>query len=143
MSKSMRVSAYFSAASAAAIQARTPKGEKPNISGTTNELIRRYVWLVKSSLPELTNDEWQTLINVYAGCWLGEFVPPARIASDMMDDAGVLSLDELESDYAALVRKAHGWNQAEQLAVLDFIQRFWCGEWSGYESFSAIKQAIL
>lgn len=143
MSKGFKSTTYFNAHSAGIIQARTSQGEKANVSGTTNELLRRYDWLIRASLPELTDNEWQTLCNVYAGCWLGEFVPPARIASDMMDDVGAVALEGLEPDYAALVRKAHGWTQAEQLAVLDFIQRFWCADWSGAESFAAIKQQLL
>lgn len=142
-SKSLKVSAYFSAASASTIKKRTRNFESPNISGTTNELLRRYEWLVAESLPDLSNKEWVMLLNVYSGSMLTTATFPCRIASDMMDNINAIDINEIaEPEYAALVQKVYVMSQAEQMAVLDFIEQYWSGDWSQSRDFDEVKSII-
>lgn len=143
MSKSKKASVYLTASTMTVLSKRQrDAGETVNLSGGLNEVVSRYAWLVKASLPDLGAEEWQTILNVYSGSVLDEFVAPARIASDMMDNVGAISLETLDQEYRALVEKAHGWSQAEQVAVLDFVQQFWSKDWSEYPNFSAIAAEI-
>jgi hypothetical protein len=142
MSKSKKASVYLSAETMGALQRRQKASDQVNLSGGLNEMVSRYTWMVRASLPELDKTEWQTILNVYSGTVIDDFVAPARIASDMMDSVGAISLDALEPDYRALVEKTHAWSQAEQLAALDFVQQFWAKDWSGYTDFSSIAAEI-
>lgn len=143
MSKPKRTSLYLSANTMAALNKRDKvDGEPLNLSGAVNEIVTRYTWVMRQSLPELTSTEWQHILNVYAGSWMWDQHPPARIASDMLDNVGAISVDDLEPSYRAIVVKAHGWSQAQQYAVLDFVQQFWARDWSGYADFAAIQAEI-
>lgn len=117
----------------------------PSTSGVINAVLERYRWVCKSTLPDLTTLEWETLLNVYTGCEMSSYSPPYRVASDMMDDRGEVDLAvlaETDPDYAELVRKVHAMTQAEQLAIIDFCQRFWSRDWSSYPDFDAIKREL-
>jgi len=98
-------------------------------------------WLFKSSLPELTDGEWSVILSVYAGTCGSLEHPPYRIASDMMDDQGVIDInDHTDAD---LVKRIHGMSQAEQYAILTFNERYWNRDWSEYSSFEEIINAII
>ena len=141
---SLKKSIMLSDETLAAIESRKVKGADDVLwSQSVNSCFEKTEWVIKHALPELTGDEWQMLFNVYAGCWLNDFMPPYRIASDMMDDAGAISLDELNDDYAALVKKVHGFSQVEQFAITEVIQKFWCGEWNDYKTLTDIVNAIV
>lgn len=103
----------------------------PKWSEAINATFEQFRYLLKTSLPELTINEWTVILNVYAGCYFPAHGVPARIASDMMDNVGAISIDELAEDYAALVKKVHDMSQVEQLAILYFVQIFWSQSWSG------------
>lgn len=121
-----------------------PASDGPKWSEAINATFEQFRFLLRTSLPELSADEWQTILNVYAGCYFPAHGVPARIASDMMDNVGAVDINELSEDYAALVRKAHAMSQVEQLAVLYFVQMFlsqsWMGSWG--EIVSQIKARL-
>lgn len=110
-------------------------------SENLNEGIKALSWIASAELPELTQSEWQTILNVYAGSAI-DYTPPYRVASDMMDDRGAISIDELEPEYAALVRKIHGMTQAQQWAILDFAKRFWARDWSEAKDWAEIFSSL-
>ena len=101
----------------------------PKWSESINATFEQFRFLLRTSLPELTMAEWQTILNVYAGCYFPAHGVPARIASDMMDNIGAVDLNQVEQNYADLVRKVHAFNQVEQLAILYFVQIFWSNDW--------------
>jgi hypothetical protein len=100
-------------------------------SEAINATFEQFRYLIKTSLPELTVDEWTIILNVYTGCYFPAHGVPARIASDMMDNVGAVSLEELSPEYAELVKKVHAMTQIEQLAILYFVHIFWAGKWGG------------
>ena len=120
-------------------------GESASPSSVINAALERYRWVCSQSLPDLTAQEWQSILNVYAGSEMSSYSPPYRVASDMMDDIGAVDIAAVadnDPDYAELVRKTHAMTQAEQLAIIDFCQRFWCRDWSEFADFDAIKRHI-
>lgn len=116
-----------------------------SFSAVTNEITQRYQWIMTAALPELSNDEWTAILNVYAGCIMSKRPTQPRIASDMMDNVGAEDFELLERnnpDYAALVKKIHELSLVEQLAVYDFVQQYWAGDWNAAEDFNHIADAI-
>jgi hypothetical protein len=103
----------------------------PKWSESLNATVEQFRHLLRTNLPELTRDEWTCLLNVYTGCYFPAHGVPARIASDMMDNVGAVDIAELSDEYAELVRKTHAMSQAQQLAILYFVQMFWASDWKG------------
>jgi len=132
---STKKAVFLSDRAAEWIQATTkkdhPAQDGPKWSESINATFEQLRFLLKSSLPELTIDEWQIILNVYAGTYFPAHGIPCRIASDMMDNIGEISLDNVNEEYAKLVRKLYAMSQLEQLAILYFVQIFWSGKWSG------------
>lgn len=135
---SLKKSVMFSESTVNYIEARTKEDDEISWSKALNEGFKALQWLTKEALPDFDAQEWQAILNVYAGSFI-EFNPPFRIASDMMDDAGAIALEELSPEYAALVKKVHGMSQLQQFAILDFVQKFWSKSWDGDMS-EIIKQ---
>jgi hypothetical protein len=107
-------------------------GENPRWSESINATFDQFSTLIANALPELSPDEWQIILNTYAGCYLPAHSLPARIASDIMDDMGAIditSVEKLYPDTALLIRKVHGMSQLEQLSILYFNQVFWLNKW--------------
>lgn len=94
------------------------------------------------SLPKLTMDEWQMILSTYDGSW-AEPHQPLSIATDIMDDKGAISLTDLTPEYATLVQKIHTLSQAEQLAIMDFVQKYWANDWSEYQNWDEIYQKVI
>ena len=139
---SIKKSVMFSEQSLGYIKARVRHESDIGWSEALNEGFRALKWLTSQALPDLNTSEWEQLINAYSGCMMG-FSPPFRIASDLMDDVGAVSIVELTPDYAALVKKIHGMSQVEQYAIQDFIIKFWAGDWSDCKDFEEIKARII
>jgi|SRR5690625_2359700 len=128
---SIKKSVMFSDGTQAYIAARTKGGlDEISWSKALNEGFKALKWLADQALPDLSADEWQVILNAYAGS-IVSFDPPYRVASDLMDDVGAISIEELEPSYAALVKKIHGMSQLEQYAIMDFVQKFWSRDWNG------------
>lgn len=141
-------SVFLSDYTVAWIEATTSKhshDQGPKWSEAINATVEQFRFLLRESLPELNIDEWTAILNVYAGCYFPAHGIPSRIASDMMDNVGEISLEKLEQsspDYAVLVKKIYAMSQLEQLAVLYFVQIFWSHDWNGEwpEIVTAIKK---
>lgn len=97
---------------------------KKNYSGSINTGLSVLDQLMKKSKPKLTDQEWHILYNTYAGCAI-EFNMPVRIASDVMDDAGVYDITKMDSTTANLIEKVAGMSSFEQVAILWEVKRFW------------------
>jgi hypothetical protein len=99
--------------------------------------------IIADSMPELNAQEWQIILNTYAGCMINSPArTPIRIASDILNDRGAESVDNLDDDTKALVLKIHTMNQAQQTAILYFTQAFWAKSWRDYKDFDDIKKQI-
>lgn len=97
-------------------------------------------WLFRQCLPELSAEEWQTVLNAYAGTTGSLEVPPYRVASDLMDDLGLI--DVADHPMPELVKRLHAMDQAQQFAVLQFVERFWARDWNNAGSFGEIVEQI-
>ena len=111
-------------------------------SESINATFEQFQFLLRENLPELDIDEWKIILNVYACCYFPAHGVPARIASDMMDNVGAISIDELSDYYADLVKKVHAMNQIQQLAILYFVQIFWSNDWKCDWDWDEIVKAI-
>lgn len=127
---SIKKSVMFSDGTQKYIAARTRAEDEIAWSQSLNEGFKALKWLTDQALPELAAAEWQVILNAYAGSIIS-FDPPYRVASDLMDDVGAISIEDLEPSYAALVKKIHGMSQLEQYAIMDFVQKFWSRDWNG------------
>jgi hypothetical protein len=112
----------------------------PKWSESINATFEQFRFLLRQSLPDLSMEEWQTLLNVYAGSYFPAHGVPARIASDMMDNIGAVDINKVDKTYADLVRKIYDFNQTEQLAILYFIQIFWANDWPMKEWNEIVKE---
>jgi len=109
----------------------TIKNEKnPLWSESTNVTFAQFKWLLKNSLPELDNGDWNIIINTYKGCYMPGHVLPARIASDIMIFFGAVDVNTLSDDCRDIVIKLNTMSQAEQLAILYVVQIYWANKWT-------------
>lgn len=138
---SIKKSVMFSELTQDYIAARTRSDDNIAWSEALNEGFKALKWLSQQALPELSAEEWQIILNAYAGS-IVSFNPPYRVASDLMDDVGAISIEELEPEYAALVKKVHSMDQMGQYAIMDFVQKFWAKDWSDKPDFAAIAAEI-
>jgi len=100
-------------------------------SESINATFDQFRFLLQSSMPDLSMEEWTIILNVYAGSYFPAHGIPARIALDMMDHVGKIDIDNLASDYADLIRKVYAMSQLEQISILYFVQIFWGNKWTG------------
>ena len=84
-------------------------------------------FIAKQALPELSHTEWMLILNTYAGT--GNMRFPLRIASDILDNYGVIDVSELKDEVQATIMKIHHFNQIEQFAMMDFVEKFWAKSW--------------
>lgn len=142
---STKKSVFLSTPTVDWIESTTINGDSnPKWSESINATFSQFRYLIAGALPELTMDEWQIILNVYAGSYLPAHGFPPRIAGDIMDDVGAISIDSVENlmpKKAELIRKVHAMSQLEQLAVLYFAQIFWLNKWDSEwpEIVEAIK----
>jgi hypothetical protein len=101
----------------------TEGGAAPTWSESINTTFRQFSYLLKDALPEFTDAEWEFIANIYETRKAPAHQCPARIAGDIMDSLGIISLDHEPN--AELIKRLHGMSQTEQMAVLYFIQIYW------------------
>lgn len=118
------------------------EGDGVTWTNAINAGLEQLQYLIGNALPSLTIKEWETILNCYAGCFQPAFGIPAWIASDLMDNVGAKNLDETEPGYRVLVEKCAGMTQAEQMAVLYFVQAFWSDDWKHCADFDEVVKQI-
>lgn len=98
-------------------------------SGGINGSIYALKTIISESIPDLTDDQWNMLLNVYNGSFEPAFSPVAlNVAGCMMDNVGEISIENLrkkDAEYADLVEKVHNMTAAEQYSILFICQSFW------------------
>lgn len=95
------------------------------INSAVVELDAVYADLLPRVMDKLTSDDWQVILDTYSGCLLNPVVMPQRIASDIMDNYGVIEVTALPEACQNAVRTVHGMSQSEQLAIMHLVRRFW------------------
>jgi len=137
---SIKKSVFLSDQSEAIIRKMSRDDDHPQWSGIINQTLSAADWVFRQSLPDFTPEEWQAILNTYAGTCDTLQCHPYRVASDMMDDRGLIDVeDHPESE---LVKRIHGMTQAEQFAILTFVQIFWSNNWNDAADFSEVIATI-
>ena len=109
------------------------------LNGATAGLSR----LLGQLVPDLDDTTWVELFNAYAGHYFGgPTIAPFRLASDVMDLYGVISIDELEPEIAAAVRQLHALSQPQQYAAYEMARVFWAQSQSLTGSLSENLAAV-
>lgn len=127
----------------AIMQACTDKRNPDNSIAWSNLINRSIIvndFLFRESLPDFSVEEWQAILNTYTGCYGILEHPPFRVASDMMDNRGLINVDDHPD--TELVIRIHAMSQAEQFAILSFVERFWCNDWDHVEDFNEVIETI-
>lgn len=106
------------------IKDRTKQADSPNFSANVNAAFEIIEHLAKSEKPELSNEEWAQMYNVYTGSDMTRRPLPLNLAKDLLDYYGVMP-EHLPSDCIELFEKLTDMTQAEQYAVLDGVRIFW------------------
>lgn len=115
---------------------------KINWSRSVNDALGELGKLYEVLLPPLTLDQWQVILDCYAGP-VEVGTRPARIASDLLDHCGEVDLEALSEHYRETVLRVHQLNQAEQMAVLDVVRRFWLRSRQDSEESLATRLELL
>ena len=99
--------------------------ESPSWSAAVNSGFTALEFFYRDNMPELTFNEWLMILNAYCGTAMDHLHLPVNMASDIMDDLGADSLDQLDETYQLIIKHIASLTQGQQLAALDLVQRFW------------------
>ena len=125
------------------IQARNPHpGSEPPWSRAINCALDHLGWITVEVLPELSETDWELILNVYSGA-TQEFYRPFRLANDCMDYFGAKNIGGVPEKYQDTVQRLQELTQAEQYAVFQFVEVFWCNNFSRYHTWPDIYKAVL
>ena len=80
--------------------------------------------MMRMSLPDLTEADWQEILNIQNGAFI-ELRPSFRLASDMLDYYGAVSVESLSPEQADLAKRLHAMPQIQQAAILWVCRNFW------------------
>jgi len=80
--------------------------------------------ILRSHVPELSESDWQEIFNIQNGAFI-ELRPSFRLASDMMDYYGAVSVESLSPAQADLAKRLHAMLQIQQAAILWVCRNFW------------------
>lgn len=123
---------------------RTDKRNPDNSIAWSNQVNRALIlndYLFRVSLPDLTDGEWQVILNAYAGTVGTLEHPPFRVASDLMDDLGLINVEDHPNP--DLVKRIHNMTEVERFAILQFAEIFWNNDWSDVIDFRQIVNDIV
>jgi len=137
---SIKKSVFLSDQSESIVRKMSRDDGYPQWSGIINQTMSAADWLFRQSLPEFSPDEWQIILNAYSGTCDSLQCQPYRVASDLMDDLGLLDVSDHPN--ADLVKRIYAMSQAEQFAILTFVQIFWSGDWNDVADFSEVIASI-
>lgn len=136
----IKKSVFLSDESERIIRLMSRDDDQPQWSQVINQTMSAAYWVFRESLPEFTPAEWQMILNTYAGTCQSLQSRPYRVASDMMDDLGLI--DVSDHPMPGLVKRIHGMSQAEQFAILMFVEIFWNNNWNDAADFSEVISRI-
>jgi len=142
---SIKKSVMIHSTTLAVMNAMTDKRSNDENSPQWSSLVNRAVivndFLFRASMPDLSINDWQVILNCYAGTVGSLEHPPFRISSDLMDDRGLIDID-LHPD-KDLVKRVHVMSQCEQFAILSFVERYWNNNWDHAKDFEDVIDIIL
>lgn len=120
-------SIHYSDASAAYLAARSPEGGI-NWSGATNNAFALLAYIAEGEKPDLSDDEWTEIKNVYAGSDMSRVAVPINLAADLLDHYGATLPSDLAEGPRQLVEKLHRMTPGQRFAVIDAVRVFWAAQ---------------
>ncbi|RMD64249.1 hypothetical protein D6833_04635 [Candidatus Parcubacteria bacterium] len=100
-----------------------------SVSGLINAVADRYMETVRRHLPRLAVGEWLLIFDAMNGVWSGDnsVLDVLSVPAEIEDAVKLNNLDsKWDVDGKTLVKKLHGLDWCQRLAVLDATERFWC-----------------
>lgn len=104
-----------------------------NWSGSLNAMAEEYQLIMAENKPNLTNDQWMALYNLYNGYMpSGDAQREARLLSWQVSegyqyDATVAELLGTKEDAVAFIEDIKSWSLTKQLSAIFHAKRFWSG----------------
>ncbi len=138
---SLKKSVSLTSHTVAAIESRY-SADEVNWSGAITMFRDRYCAMIRASLAEvdLTTQEWTTLFSIYAGTMTDH--DAEGVAKMLL--AEVLDSEQYEmGDAPHLPEKIRSMNFCQRMAVVDMIDRFWAGQWDGFEDYEQIVAHLM
>lgn len=125
------------------IQARNPHpGSEASWSRAVNCALDHLGWITRELLPELSETDWELILNVYSGA-TQEFYRPFSLSADCMSYFGARDIGDVPEKYQGSIQLFRDLTQAEQYAVFQFVEVFWCNNFSRYHNWADTHQAVL
>jgi hypothetical protein len=85
--------------------------------------LRRYIEILSRSLPDLSEEEWTVIFDIYNGTITEPWA--LSIAYANVEDTPEEVFERHGADKQTLVEKARGWTVAEAAAVVDMAEQYW------------------
>ena len=98
---------------------------KPAYSALVNNAFYQLNFLGQAEKPELSDEEWAELYNVYAGSDLTKIAMPLNLGLDLLTHYGAATADQLNDVASELLPKLAKMTQAQQFAAIDAVRVFW------------------
>jgi len=114
---------------------------KKNWSDIINRAIVIDDHISKNNLPELTNNEWGQILNSFLADSIKFQLPPFNLASDLLNGMGIYN--ENAHPNSSLIHRLNKMSQAEQYAILVFIEKFRWTDLTDCGDFDRVKSVIM
>lgn len=85
--------------------------------------LRRYLEILNRSLPDLSEEEWNVIFDIYNGAITEPWAMSIVYAN--VEDTPEEVFERHGADKETMVEKARGWSIAEGAAVVDMAEQFW------------------
>jgi len=113
---------------------------KKNWSDIINRAIVIDDHVSKNSLPQLTNNEWGQMLGSFLENYINFQLPPYNLADDLLNGVGIYN--ENAHPNPSLIHRLSKMSQAEQYAILVFIEKYRWTDLTDYGDFDTVKSAI-
>lgn len=107
------------------INRRTHHSEPPLLARHVAAAFEQLNHISATSRPELSDDDWREIYNIYAGSDLTVLRLPLNLAADLLDHYGATDQNRLPKNCTALFNTLAALPQAQQFAVIDAARLFW------------------
>ncbi|KXS55415.1 MAG: hypothetical protein AWU57_194 [Marinobacter sp. T13-3] len=108
--------------------ARQRYPEDTGASTYLNAAVSDLQYLLRRSLPPLTDQAWTQILNAYSAHAFGTTLQECGqvpIWECLMDDLGLTSPQDASEADLAIILQARQFTAAEELAVLDMVRQYW------------------
>mgnify|MGYP000745252883 CR=1 FL=1 len=119
-------------------------GGPPKWSSTINIALSQIQDLLTSNMPELSNEDWESLLHVFRDeDQIRNLMVKGRYQQIHFYILDSYNETELQTYGENLAKKVRSMTGIEKVAILYFLQIHANNDWNSFDSFSSIKKAIL